>query len=375
VGTNILNGHIHSENLLLDGAALAGDGTLSGALDWSSGQINPGASLTVVTNASLTFSSGVKFTKFIHGSLTNAGTITWQPVGNMVIGGVVRNLAGALFDAQSDNISILTAGSDALIINDGVFRKSAGRSSVRSEVPVINNGTVEIFPGTLEFQGGYTNPTGIILLAGGTFRMTQPFYLAGGLLTGWGTVNADVTNAACIRPSRSDGVLTVNGKLTQLLNGSVEFELAGNTPGTDQSQLNVLGAAKLRGTIGVRLAEGYLPAEGTSFPVMTFASRSGDFTCFNGLILLGQGRRLATLYDATSLTLTTLTAPEPAIIPLRVAAEDSALVCWPAEFVGYQLYYNTNLNQTNWTLIPGVTNRYLEPRPLPPEKYFRLSMP
>jgi hypothetical protein len=43
--------------------------------------------------------------------------------------------------------------------------------------------------------------------------------------------------------------------------------------------------------------------------------------------------------------------------------------------VGYQLYYNTNLNQTNWTLIPGVTNRYLEPRPLPPEKYFRLSMP
>jgi len=39
------------------------------------------------------------------------------------------------------------------------------------------------------------------------------------------------------------------------------------------------------------------------------------------------------------------------------AQHPSAIVCWPAEFVGRTLYWNTNLNATHWTLLPGVTNR------------------
>lgn len=128
---------------------MEGTGTLSGTVRWNSCQINETAVVTVATIGALTFTSGVNYAKLIYGNLTNDGTITWQPVGTLTLGGVLHNLPGAPFDAQVDNTSILKTGSDALIINDGMFRKSAGTSGVSCVVPAINNGTVEIFPGTL----------------------------------------------------------------------------------------------------------------------------------------------------------------------------------------------------------------------------------
>jgi hypothetical protein len=184
-----------------------------------------------------------------------------------------------------------------------------------------------------------------------------------------------VTNAACIRPSPSNGVLTINGKCEQLLGGRMEFELAGNVPGSNQSRLNITGAATLRGTVGVRWADGYLPSPGTNFSVLTFASRQGEFCCFDNFLLRDQGRRLTPVYGATIFTLATVAAPEPATVPLRVTVDDGALVCWPVEFPGYELYWSTNLSLTNWTLIPGAANRHLESPPLPREKFFRLMRP
>lgn len=374
-GTNVLNGTVTSTNLVLHGGALEGAGTLSGTVAWTSGQLSQSACLTVAANGALTFSSGVKFEKLVYGNLTNAGVITWQPIGALSLGGVFHNLPGALFEAQTDNISILSAAPGARIINDGVFRRSAGSSTVSCDVPMSNNGTVEVPPGTLRFDGGYTNPAGSISLAGGTFRTGQPFCLAGGLLTGWGSVVANLTNAATIRPALSNGVLTITGRCEQLLGGRMEFELAGNNPGTNQSRLNITGQATLRGTVAVRWAGNYLPPTGTDFPVMTFASRAGQFCCFDNFFLLGQGRRLTPVYSATGLTLATVAAPEPASVPLGVAVDNGAIVCWPVEFLGCELYYSTNLSHSNWTHLPGVTNRYLEAPPLAQQKYFRLREP
>lgn len=374
-GTHVLNGTVSSANLVLYGGALEGTGTLSGTVAWTTGQLSESASLTVATNGALTFSSGVQYEKLVYGNLTNTGIITWQPTGRLSLGGVFHNLPGALFDVQTDNISILSAAPGARIINEGVFRRSAGSFTVVCDVPMSNNGTVEVPPGTLRFDGGYTNPAGTISLAGGAFRTGQPFCLAGGLLTGWGSVIADLTNAATIRPAISNGVLTITGRCEQLLGGRMEFELAGNNPGTNQSRLNITGKATLRGTVGVRWAENYLPPPGTNYQVMAFASRDGQFCCLDNFFLLGQGRRLTPVYSATSLTLAAVAAPEPTSVPLRVAVDDGAIVCWPVEFPRYELDYCTNLSNSNWTHLPGVTNRYLEAPPLAREKYFRLREP
>lgn len=375
-GTHTLNGDLYSTNLVLySGATLAGSGSLSGLVTWGEATIASGAAITVAPGSHLLMSSGGNNPKELYGSLTNAGTVTFSTYGNLIIGGTFHNLAGALFDLQTTDRSITKADSAAVIINDGVFRRSSSSGSVSCGVPIINNGTVEALAGTLSITGTFTNPAGTLSLAGGTIIMSEPLVLAGGLLTGWGTLDADVTNAACIRPARTNGVLTLKGRCDQLLGGRMEFDLAGTDPGTNQSRLNITGAARLRGSVGVNWIDGYVPPPGTNFVVLTFDSRQGEFCCFDNCLLLGQGRRLTPVYTATNFSLATLAAPEPTAIPLRVTVDGDALVCWPAEFTGYELYWSTNLGGTNWALLPGATNRWLESSPLPREKFFRLNRP
>jgi hypothetical protein len=374
-GVVTLAGDLFATNLVLAGATLAGTGSLSGVVTWESGTISNTAAITVAPDGHLRLSSGGNDPKVVQGNLTNAGTVTFSNYGNLSLGGTLHNRPGALFDVQTDNRTIARAGSAALIINDGVFRRSVGTGTVLCGVPTVNNGTLESLSGTLQFDEAFSNPLGIISLAGGTLNMIRGLWLAGGRLTGWGTFIGDVTNAACIQPARSNGVLTIRGRCEQLLGGRMEFELAGNSPGINQSRLNVSGTAMLRGTVSLLWAEGYVPELGTSFAVLTFASHAGEFCCFDKFLLLGQGRRLMPAYGATNLTLATIAAPEPTSVPLRVTVDGGALVCWPSEFSGYELLWSTNVSATNWTLLPGVTNRWLEPPPLAREKFYRLHKP
>lgn len=374
-GTHTLNGDLYATNLVLYEATVAGAGVLNGSVTWAEGTIASGGSITVAAGSHLLLSSPGNDAKAIYGSLTNAGTVTFSPYGSLSIGGTFHNLAGGLFDVQTTYNGISKADSAAVIINDGVFRRSSTSTTVGCGVPIINNGRMEALAGTLAITDAFANPQGTISLAGGTISLTQPLVLAGGLLTGWGILDADVINAACIRPAGSNGVLTIKGKCEQLLGGFMEFELGDNDPGTNQSRLNITGAARLHGTVGVNWTDGYVPPPGMNFPVLTFDSRQGEFCCFDNFLLLGQGRRLTPVYSATSVTLATIAAPEPTSVPLRLAVEGSALVCWPVEFRGYGLYWSSNLIQTNWTLLPGATNHVLEPPPLAGRKFYRLHKP
>ena len=291
------------------------------------------------------------------------------------MGGVFHNLPGGLFDIQGDT-ALGSNAPTALIINEGIVRKTAGNSTAGCWPRLINNGVVEISSGRLSCAGGFSNPTGTISLAGGTLQNNQPINLTGGLLTRWGSLNATVTNSATVYPSPTNGVLTINGNYVQTLAGITAFELGGNVPAINQSRLNIVGATDLSGCINVEWASGYLPEPGTNFAVMTFVSRVGEFDCHNGFLLLGQGRRLTPVYAPTSLTLSTIAAPEPTEIPLSVTVKSSsALVAWPLEFTGYELYWSTNLGLSSWTLISGATNRWFESPPLAREKYFRLQEP
>ncbi len=369
-GTNLINGAIHSENLSLQySATLNGSGSFSGTLTWGGGDLGYNANVTVATNGTLLIASAGNFAKNIFGRLTNAGTIVWRPQGTLVLGGLLHNQRGALFDAQL--AGLISQPGDGVFVNEGIFQKS-GPGTVTCDAAFINHGTTKVASGIFHLSSAYSNPGGTIALEGGTFRSTPALRLENGLLTGWGTVLADVTNGGCIRPANSNGGLTITGKCEQLLEGRMEFDLAGNVPGTNQSRLNITGAATLRGTIGIRWVDGYLPPPGTNFQVLAFGSRRGEFSCFDNFFLLGLNRRLVPVYTTTNLSLATLAAPDPIYPPLRLSLENGSLVCWPVEFTGYQLYFSTNLAQANWTLLPEATNRWFELPPLPPEKFFRL---
>jgi hypothetical protein len=89
----------------------------------------------------------------------------------------------------------------------------------------------------------------------------------GATLKGTGTLISDITNAGIIAPGNSPGTLNINGSLTN--SNTLEFEIAGLS---SHDNINVSGAFSAAGTIVVKLLDGYTPADGDIFNLMTFGS-------------------------------------------------------------------------------------------------------
>ncbi len=109
--------------------------------------------------------------------------------------------------------------------------------------------------------------------------------IAGGTLTGTGTINASVLNAGTI--DLSPGLLNMTGNYTQTSTGVLDIGVGGPGPGSQFGQLNVSGQATLNGGLDVNLTNGYTPPQGDSYQVVTFASENGNFSAENGLYLGG----------------------------------------------------------------------------------------
>ena len=131
------------------------NGTLHGSLTWLSGTLY--GQLLVANDAVLSLSGAA--TKYLAGTVTNAGTIN---VGSGLVfdGNSVQvvNQPGALVDLQGDyTIYPSTSWSGMQFINAGTFRKSAGTNTATvSGIPFLHTGNVAALSGTLEFQGGGT---------------------------------------------------------------------------------------------------------------------------------------------------------------------------------------------------------------------------
>ena len=63
----------------------------------------------------------------------------------------------------------------------------------------------------------------------------------------------------------------------------------------------------LDGMLNLALVNGFSPALGNSFPVLTFGSRTGQFATINGLAI-GNGKQFSPAYSATNLTLIRLSS-------------------------------------------------------------------
>ena len=368
-----LAGSFNSQNLVLDGATLGGTGTLeSGTMAWLSGAIGSGTFFSVGSNATLNVSgSGLKN---ISGTLTNAGLVNWSGANiNFAGGGTLQNASGAVFDAQGDAY-ISQISPPATIINQGIVRKSAGSGTTTIGISFLNDGLVEGRSGTLLLGTTLANPVGSIAVAGGKVQSTQPLIVPVGSITGFGTIQApSITVGGVVRPGATNNILTLSGNYIQSIGGSMEFDIGGTSPGTNQSQVKVIGAATLDGTIGLRFSDGYSPAVGSSNVVLTASSRRGQFRFQNYFFLLGQNKRMVPIYNPGNVVLSTISSPDPTGPSLTAGVSGQTFaVAWPSEFIGYGLYTKTNLTDAAWTLIPGVTNLYVENPMNSDRKFFQL---
>ncbi len=301
IGSYTLSGDLTASNAVLAGATLYGSNVfLHGAWTWSSGSIGDQSDMTVATNGTLTL-AGITNTDYVlYSVLTNAGTIRLVSGNLQIIGasananydGELINLRGGLVDLQND-VSI-DDYSGELVINQGVVRKSGG-SGVSTIKPAFDN------TGTLDVQ------TGVIALGAG-------FDLDGGVL---------------------------NFGINSL---------------TNYGQVSIAGAAALAGTVSANLNNGFSPALGNSFQVVTYSSMSGAFDAFN----LPGGITWQTNYGTGGFTLAVLNAAGIVLSssPQSQSASAGETVTFAAgasgtSAVGYQWFFDgTNIaGATSSTLV------------------------
>lgn len=114
-----------------------------------------GGPLTVANGGTMTIAGNVA----LDNVLTNAGTVVMTGMANLVLYnnnlpgtlGAVYNLAGALWDIQTNaSVSGACYGHE-FFDNAGMFRKSLGTGGANVGTSFTNNGTVGCLTGTLSF--------------------------------------------------------------------------------------------------------------------------------------------------------------------------------------------------------------------------------
>jgi hypothetical protein len=120
-------------------------------------------------------------------------------------------------------------------------------------------------------------------------------------------LTTNVTNSGQLNPGGigGAGLITVNGNYTQTATGILNIDIGG-LAANQFDQLVVNGIVTLSGTLNVALINGFMPALGNSFQILTFTGRNGDFQFENGLQF--GANRFNPQYNATSLTLVVVPA-------------------------------------------------------------------
>ena len=223
--------------LEIDAGTLSGVGniTINGLFSWTGGTLSGLGNVYANGGLVLSGSNG----KTLSGdALYNAGAATWTGTGGLTAnnGALLVNLPGALFDVQTE---AGIGGGNSLFDNQGTFRKSTGTGTATLSIEFTNEGVVDL----------------------------------------------------------ASGILKINGDYTQSSDGTLAVAISGTTPGTQYSRLQVTNLATLDGTLTVTLANGFVPASGNSFQVVTSGSLDGAFATLNSSFPFNP------VYSSTSLTL------------------------------------------------------------------------
>ncbi len=225
---------------------------------------------------------------FASGKLTGGA---WHVTGDSTLRLIGANINTNAADIRRDgpNARLLsdTGSSNALTglttnAIDGRLTLTNGASFATSAPQFDNFGELTIGPSsTFTVDGTYLG-TGETIVDG----MIQAITVvndATGVLSGIGSIAANVINHGQIHPGTTSGILSIRGNFTQSANGVLDIELGGTLAGSQYDRLNVTETAILDGTLSVRLFDGFGPANGQRFDFMTFGSHLGTFRSVTGL--------------------------------------------------------------------------------------------
>jgi uncharacterized membrane protein/transglutaminase-like putative cysteine protease len=312
----------------------------------------------------------------LGGTLANAGAIVQLGAGPLQLNDsvTIHNQAGGTYTLAGDGSLTLNSFAPSFR-NEGTVAKTAGSATTTLGVDLVNTGTVRAASGVLDLSG-VVNNSGIIVADGANVTLTGP---VSGLITAitnqldtgtWsarggatlsfpsgtnitenkatltldgagsaigGIANLAVnsgtltlTNGATLTlPGNLQNnagltlgpgsTLTVQGNYTQASSATLDVQLGGAPAGGQFGTLAVTGSAALAGIFQAHLVNGYSPAAGDSFPVITFAGSAGNFSS----LYLPQ-TPTATFQASVNPTNLTLSAQAAALTPTSLALTSSA---------------------------------------------------
>ncbi|MEX2308955.1 MAG: autotransporter-associated beta strand repeat-containing protein [Pirellulales bacterium] len=274
----------------------------------------------------------------------NFDPVTWG-VGDFVSGQLLFSALGSADAAVDFQNPIDLAGA----------QRTVGTRDGTAAVDGILSGVISGAGGILEKQGGGTLVlTGANTYDGGTLmnegRLLVNNTTGSGVGTGDVTVNAGtfggsgfigtpgdtsnvtVNNNARLAPGNSPGELTVFGDVT-FSAATTFFDVELASIGFDT--LTVNGAASLNGTLNVSLLDGYTPAGGTTFEILS--ASSGVSGTFSNVVLPSAGWQVT--YNATSVVLTAAAAGLAGDFNNDNVVDAADYVIW-RKFIGTPEAYN-----------------------------------
>jgi hypothetical protein len=243
IGSVTLNGNVVSQSLeLVDGSALTGTGTLSGTMIWTGGTL--AADLTLAPGSVLAISSSV--TKVMSGAiLRNRGTVSVSGTGSLRMDNAssIQNLAGGVFDVQSDKTIYWNSGTAPTFTNAGTLQVQTGILTFSGLNPVLNTGTRILgagrIVGTLQLNGNlllesFQFGNGMVWQGTGTVQGTV-FWTEG-------TLAADVTMA-------SGSAFTISSSVTKVMSGAV-LRNGGTVSWSGTGSLRMDNASRIENLVG-----------------------------------------------------------------------------------------------------------------------------
>lgn len=294
--------------------------------------------------------------------MMNYGQISWEG-GDISAGNglFIENANVGRIDI--DGIGRFTGSGNAWLLNHGAFvHGSSGTNQIG--IPFVNlSGFVTINFGQLQFNGGFAQTNGVLGINGAAISSTKPLlnYGTAGYIVGSGNIFAPVFNASELIPGGINqiGTLNISANYTQDVTGTLEIELA-NTNQFDT--LTIGGQATLGGKLQISTLNGFVPEDGTVFPILTCAARTGQFAEVVGGDL-PNGHKLVPVYNATGVNLVATTGlPLPPLTIERLANTNAVKVSWADGYQHLVLQSTANPRTAIWQdIFASETNNAIVP--------------
>ncbi len=242
-------------------------GSLSAGTLNVNGELMLDGSLATIGAAAISNAGLVRGIGRVNGPVSNTGSIeAFDQAGELIFNGTVDNLASGLV-ALRDSAIRFNGGLD----NAGQVSVGPGVADLLGDVDNSGTGIVGLSGGaTLSIVGDLVQNGTLNLLTNSRAIVFENFSGTGGS-TGPGTLEVLGT----LSPGASPAEVFFGGDL--VVGSSTLIELGGTIKGSQYDALDVAGLASLGGTLDVLLIDGFAPAPGDTFEIITAASVVGTF--------------------------------------------------------------------------------------------------